>query len=155
MKQEAVCFTGHRQIPAAEQASLAQRLRETLIDLIQNGYSYFYAGGALGFDTLASQTVLALRKEYPQIKLFLALPYPAQSKGWSAEDKATYEEIKAQADAIHYIAEHYFRGCMQLRNRYLVDHSILCLCYLHKSTGGTAYTVQYAKQQQQKIINLA
>ena len=38
-----------------------------LIGAIEQGYRYFGAGGALGFDTLAAQTVLELRSEYPDI----------------------------------------------------------------------------------------
>ena len=48
-----------------------------LIELLSrenSGYLYFGAGGALGFDTLAAQTVLDLKKDYPQIKLILVLP---------------------------------------------------------------------------------
>ena len=44
---------------------------------------------------------------------------------------------------------------MHERNRYLVDNSGLCLCYLVKRGGGTYYTVQYAKKQGLPVINLA
>ena len=41
------------------------------------------------------------------------------------------------------------------RNRYLVDHSSLCICYLTRQTGGTAYTFNYAKNKGIEIINIA
>lgn len=56
---------------------------------------YFGAGGALGFDTLAAQCVLSLRKRYSHIKLILVLPCTTQTKGWSKDDIAVYEEIKS------------------------------------------------------------
>ena len=74
LKNHTVCFTGHRKIPPEQADALARQLRSTLIRLVEEGYIYFGAGGALGFDTLAAQTVLALRAEYPQIKLILVLP---------------------------------------------------------------------------------
>ncbi len=40
-------------------------------------------------------------------------------------------------------------------NRYLVDNSGVCVCYLTRDAGGTAYTVNYAKRQGLEIINLA
>ena len=45
-----------------------------MFKLIKNGYSYFGAGGALGFDTIATQTVLHLKERYPHTKLILVLP---------------------------------------------------------------------------------
>ena len=44
---------------------------------------------------------------------------------------------------------------MHKRNRHLVDHSSICVCYLTEDRGGTAYTVNYAKKQGLKVINLA
>ncbi len=116
---------------------------------------YFGAGGALGFDTLAAQCVLSLRKRYPHIKLILVLPCTAQTKGWSKDDIAIYEEIKSQADKVVYTSHDYFRGCMFKRNRHLVNGSSVCIAYLTQEKGGTAYTVNYAKEQGLTVINLA
>lgn len=41
------------------------------------------------------------------------------------------------------------------RNRHLVNSSSVCVCYLTKDTGGTAYTVKDAKQKGLQITNLA
>ena len=135
--------------------TLARRLKTILIDLIENGYQYFGAGGALGFDTLAAQTVLALKKDYPHIKLILVLPCITQADSWSVDDKAIYEEIKATADKVVYTSHEYARGCMHKRNRHLVDNSSACICYLTEKTGGTAYTVEYAQRNNLLVINVA
>ena len=60
-KEKTVCFTGHRELPILQVSSIRQRLRKTLEDLIEQGYCFFGTGGALGFDTIAAQTVLNLR----------------------------------------------------------------------------------------------
>lgn len=41
------------------------------------------------------------------------------------------------------------------RNRYLVDNSSICIAYLTKNKGGTAYTVDYAKKLGVTVINIA
>ena len=105
-------LTGHRKIPPESIPELSQRLKNTLLRLIEEGYMYFGAGGALGFDTLAAQCVLSLRKRYSHIKLILVLPCTTQTKGWSKDDIAVYEEIKSQADKVVYTSHDYFRGCM-------------------------------------------
>ena len=109
----------------------------------------------MGFDTIAAQTVLNLKENYPQIKLILVLPCLTQTRGWKEADVKEYERIKGLADKVVYTSQEYTRGCMFKRNRHLVDFSSLCIAYLTKDEGGTAYTVKYAKQNGLNIINLA
>ncbi len=156
MKEKTACFTGHRKIPPEQKEEITRRLKEALIELIsRGGYLYFGTGGALGFDTMAEQAVLSLKKEYPQIKLILVLPCKSQANSWSTEDKEIYQEIIDKADKVVYTSQEYFRGCMQKRNRHLVDYSSVCVCYLTKDTGGSAYTVRYAISKGLRIENVA
>lgn len=155
MISQTACFTGHREIPVLKVASLKRKLKKTLEELIAEGICYFGAGGALGFDTLAAQTVLDLRQQYPQIKLILVLPCLSQASSWSEKNKLMYEYIKEQADKVVYASQEYTRGCMHKRNRHLVDNSSVCVSYLTKETGGTAYTVNYANQKGLKVISTA
>ena len=149
------CFSGHRIIPAAEYDNVSYQLELKVIDLIGQGVSRFFAGGALGFDTLAAKAVIKAKKIFPHIKLNLILPCKSQHKKWNEIDKNVYDEILSAADRIEYITERYTRDCMFTRNRRLVDSSSVCLCYLNKDKGGTAYTVEYAKNQGVRIINIA
>ena len=135
--------------------NVVSTLESELVKLIENGYCYFGAGGALGFDTVAVQTVLHLKEKYPHIKLILVLPCVDQAKSWSYEDKVVYENIKQKADKVVYTSKEYTRGCMHKRNRQLVDNSSVCICYLTENKGGTFYTVNYANTKQLKIVNVA
>lgn len=155
MKNITCCFTGHRHIPLSKRKTIVQRLKTKLSALINIGYQFFMAGGALGFDTIAAQTVLELKEKYTHIKLILVLPCPNQTRGWNDTDKQIYDYIKSRADKVVYTSQEYWRGCMHKRNRHLVDNSSVCICYLTEDTGGTAYTVKYAKMKQLKIINIA
>lgn len=154
-KNLSCCFTGHRKIPPEKFDEISQRLENTIIELFNSGYIDFYSGGALGFDTLAAQIILKYKTKHPNIRLILVLPCKNQARRWSESDKLIYESIKNGADKIIYTADAYFRGCMHKRNRYLVEHSCLCVCYLNKSTGGTAYTVNYAADKHIEILNIA
>lgn len=104
---------------------------------------------------MAAQAVLAIRNQYPHIRLILVLPCRSQAEKWSEYDRAIYEHIKAQADKVVYTAQEYTKNCMHLRNRHLVDNSNVCICYLTERTGGTAYTVSYARMQGIEVINIA
>lgn len=154
MKEFTCCFTGHRKIPPTQYDIIQCRLEGILIDLIHEGYRYFGAGGALGFDTMAASTVLKLQKEYPWIRLILVLPCRDQAQRWSATDQQLYEQIKRRANKVVYTSDCYTSACMFVRNRHLVDCSSVCVCYLTRPTGGTAYTVKYAQEKHLKIINL-
>lgn len=155
MRSKTLCFTGHRMLPTGDLPEISRRLENVLTLLIEEGYCFFGAGGALGFDTLAAQTVLRLRACYPQIRLILVLPCLNQTRGWPQTDADLFEDIKGRANKVTYISEHYFRGCMQKRNRHLVDHSSVCVAYLTKAAGGTACTVDYARRTGLRIINVA
>lgn len=155
MREKTACFTGHRKIPPEKKSEISRRLKTTLIRLIEEGYVCFGAGGALGFDTLAAQCVLSLKNQHPHIKLILVLPCITQTKGWSKDDIAVYEEIKSQADKVVYTSHDYFQGCMFKRNRHLVNGSSVCIAYLTQEKGGTAYTVNYAKEHGLTVLNIA
>ncbi len=155
MRSHTCCFTGHRQLPPGKQAEIAKHMERVITGLYQRGILYYGAGGALGFDCLAAQTVLRLRESCPGMKLILVLPCLTQTKGWPAADVAEYERIKGLADKVVYTGQAYTRGCMHKRNRHLVDNSSVCVCYLDSESGGTAYTVDYARKKELEIINLA
>ena len=149
------CFTGHRNINSLAPRELEKRLENKLIDLIENeGFTDFRAGGARGFDTMAAMTVIKLKKKYPHIKLHLLLPCKNQDVYFLPFEKQLYRFAISEADSVTYIQERYSREAMFARNRALVDGSDLCIAYLEKLEGGTYYTVNYARKQKVKAINL-
>ncbi|MCL2088284.1 MAG: DUF1273 domain-containing protein [Oscillospiraceae bacterium] len=156
-KFQSCCFTGHRYIESERQDRLRRMLDSQIKRYItEEGVSYFYAGGAVGFDTICAQSVLGYKKQYPHIKLGLMLPCPEQSEGWSKQDADIYEYIKKKSDFIKFACKSYSPGCMFERNRMLVDACDYCLAYLESERkSGTLYTVKYAAQKGLKITNLA
>lgn len=148
------CFTGHRDISVRHADCIVAVLDDTLERLIASGVTVFRAGGALGFDTLAALKVLEKKSAYPQISLHLCLPCKDQAWRWGDYDKGVYNYILSKADSISYVSDKYYHGCMLTRNRQLVDGADLCVSYCNKDTGGTAYTVNYAKNHNVKVINM-
>lgn len=61
---KAICFTGHRALSGNVEA-LSQRLYKELEKEIVGGAEDFYAGGAVGWDFIASMVVIKLREFYP------------------------------------------------------------------------------------------
>ena len=157
IREESCCFTGHRRLSLQEAQAARLGLRAGIARMEAAGVTTFLAGGALGFDTIAAQEVLRAKGTYcPWVHLVLVLPCLGQEARWSARDAAVYRGLLRQADEVIYTADIYFKGCMLQRDRYLVNHSAYCLCFLRDTVqGGTAYTVRYAQRQGLSVVNLA
>ena len=155
-REKTVCFTGHRKIPVKALPEVRSRLYSAVARLIIDGYTDFVCGGAVGFDTLAADCVLGLKERFPHIKLTLALPCRDQTVKWeNLNDLAKYKKILGEADSVHYVQPFYTSGCMHERNRWMVDHSSVCIAYLTSKRGGTLYTYNYAEKCGIHIINVA
>lgn len=157
MRKKTICFTGHRQIEESISA-VERRLTETVGTLIQKGYLYFGAGGARGFDALASEVVLKLRVTYPQIHLILVLPFDKQyiqEGNWTKAEIEQYHRLRGQASKVVVLATDYTPGVYHQRNRYLVDHSAVCVAYMTRANSGTSYTVNYAKSRGLEVVHIA
>ena len=150
------CFTGHRELgePPGE---LERRTDAAIRDLYARGVRWFGAGGARGFDALASARVLALKEELPDLSLILVLPFPEQYRqegNWSREELAQFDALLLRADRVVTLESGYSPGVYQRRNRYLVDRSACCVCYLQRMRSGTGSTVRYARSRGVEIIDL-
>lgn len=155
MEKDKTCsFTGHRLIKTCRREGLIKQLHIAISDLIAKGYTNFCSGGALGFDQLAAQAVIRLKADFPHIRLCMVLPCKNQDKRWTNEQKETYRQILSSADEIAYVSEDYFDGCMQKRNRFLVDSASLLIAYLEQNRGGTKYTVNYAERSGISVLLL-
>ena len=149
-----MCFTGHRKLEE-DAFTLRGRLDRVLEALYAMGYRRFLDGGALGFDLLAAECVLRLQTRHPDVRLVMVIPCAAQPRHWNAEQRARYERILFQADETRVLSEHYFNGCMMVRNRHMVDRADCCVCYLNKTKGGTVSTVAYALSKSLLLLNTA
>ena len=155
---KSACFTGHRSI-SADRTALSDRLY-TLLEKLTNerNVTDYYAGGAYGFDAVASLAVIKLREVYPQVKLHLILPCSnaEQTDGWSEEQVAEFQHILVRADSVEYVSEHKTQTCMKQRNARLVELADYCICYWNANDrrSGTGQTVRMAQKKGIEIINL-
>ena len=119
-----------------------EALKNAVKEAIKEGVEIFYCGMAMGFDLLAAETVFYLKEEFPKIRLVACVPCYGQEKSFSKEDKARYVEALKKADERIILSERYYRGCMQVRDKYMAERADMLIAYCKKETGGTAYTVK-------------
>ncbi len=155
-KYSSCFFSGHRILEKKEAKLMVSLLREAILTRINQGVTRFIAGGAIGFDALAAEQVIDIKKDYPDIKLVLYLPCKNHFAKWGQRDLERFDEIAKQADEVKYIYEgKYIPGCMQMRNNAMVKDADCGIVYLAKRMGsGSAQTASYAKEKGIPFINI-
>ncbi len=156
-KIDSLCFTGHRDLSVSEADIITERILRLIPRLINRGLKNIYAGGAIGTDTAAALAILKAKESFPELRLNLILPCQGQESSWNDEQKKIYRDIKDKADSVRVLSPVYYNGCMQMRNREMLERSDLCIAYLRAGTsgGGSLNTVLQAIKMGVPVINLA
>lgn len=147
---ENCAFSGHRYGISGLDLNLLDRV---ILNLIKGGAKNFYCGMAVGFDMVAAECVVKYKKDF-DVRLYACIPCDNQSEKFSQKDKRRYGFILENCDGEIILSREYFKGCMQQRDRFLVDNCDVLICFLRKERGGTYYTVNYAKSKNKKIIEI-
>ena len=154
------CVTGHRPkgFPFERQDYIfsylkyMELLEQEIECLIREGYTHFITGMAEGADLDFAKTVLFLRDQGEPITLEAALPYPLKpSKKMTAYSEAR-DDVLLCCNQKHIVSPYFHQGCMQKRNKYMVDQSDIVLAIWNgERTGGTWNTIAYAQTQNKTI----
>ena len=156
------CFTGHRpgKLPWGfrEEDPRCLALKQKIADAVDaaylSGYRHFICGMAQGCDWFFAEAVLALRQRHSDVTLEAAIPCPEQSNAWPSRDRARYLGLLTACDFETLVQDHYSPGCMQRRNRYMVDHSALIIAVYDGMPGGTRQTLEYAIRQKVDFVDI-
>lgn len=159
MKEEkTVCFSGHRisRLPKGGALKILEsRLYVEINKSVASGFDTFLFGACYGFDFIAAKQVMRLKNEkFPNIKLIAIVPFEEQADNWSKRLYNEYYNILSQCDKVVTLHSGYNREHYLERNRYMIDHSSLLICYYDGGKGGTEQTVLYAELKKVNIINL-
>lgn len=161
--QTTCCFSGHRppRLPWGSQESdprcleLKARLAQALAEAYDEGYRHFLCGMAQGTDLYFCQAVLDLRRVHPEITLEAAIPFTGQADRWPAADRQRRQALLDQCDLETVVQHTYSPGCMNRRNRYMVDRaSLLIAVYDGIPQGGTLNTLAYAMRKGVRTVVL-
>ena len=148
-----VSFFGHRKIE--NPSEIEKRLDRLLHDIItQKEYVEFLIGREGEFDLLAASVIRRAVKNYGcgNTSLILVLPY---MKAEYHNNKRGYLEYYDEIEVCTESSDTHYKSAIQVRNRNMVDRSYLVICCIQRNSGGAYKTVQYAKNQNCRIVNLA
>lgn len=155
LRKHRCCFTGHRpnKMDMTEE-EIKPLLEKAIDDAVAEGYVTFITGMAQGTDIWAAEIVLDRKLVNKDIHLICALPHPGFESRRSVAEKERFNNIIASADFVKIINAHYFTGCYQLRNEWMVDGSNLVIAVFNGSKSGTKNTIDYAKKKGVMVENV-
>ena len=150
------CFTGHRDLPQGEVERLEKEAGMLIQQLIREGVTEFRVGGAVGFDMIMAELLLRLRDEEKQpIRIISMIPYTEWQRKWQSGEKNRQDRILQKSDEVKMIRNSFCKCVYMIRNHALADGAQFCIAYCTKPTGGSAWTVRFARQNGLKVFNLA
>ena len=149
-----VCFIGHRTIHKNEE--LTSLLKQTIIELINNGATTFLFGSKSEFDDLSWEIVTELMEKFPFIKRV----YVRSSFQYIDESYLRY--------LLQFYEETYFPPKIEKagkfsyveRNYEMIDNSNYCVFYYNDKyvistrNSGTKIAYDYAVKKKKIIINV-
>lgn len=132
------------------------RLDDEIRKSIFEGYFTYQTGMAMGADIWAAEIVLKLKKEFPDVRLVCCLPCETQADTWPNSLRETYFDTLAAADEVICQQENYTIGCIQRRNRRMIDvSSRLIAIHDEKPSGGAARTIGYARKRGLDVVTIS
>ena len=121
---------------------MAQWLHQVCSDLIQQGADEFFLGGYGHFDFLCASVLREMKKDHPQIRLVLVLPYLNSSMLTEGYDETVYPPLESVPK----------RFAIVRRNEWMIRESDIVVAYVIRGFGGAARTLDYARRKKKPII---
>lgn len=145
------CFAGHSQLTDTE--NIYKKLLSVIENLITaENVSEYWVGNYGDFDRLCAEAVRELAAKYPEIRLCLVVPYLTEK---ISQYREMYYE-KYDSILVADMPEKTPKKAQIIKaNRYMADNSRFLVCYVKRSFGGAAKTLEYARGKKHiTIINL-
>ena len=144
-KDKTVVFIGNRDCYKIDKAIIEQ----AIIQAIESGITCFLNGGQGYFDKTCALILHGLKTHYPDIKSILVIPY----RDFWIFNKDIFDEIIYPFEPRIESLLNYKRA-IPLRNRVMVESASAAICYVERVGGGSWKTLNYAKSQNLRIIDL-
>ena len=154
-KAVTAAFTGHRYMDASQREQVKRRLTQAVEDAYGKGIRNFISGFAIGFDMMAAEVVVSLKRNHPDITLTAASPFKGQASRFSFYDRKRYDRLLEVADEVIVLSESYYPRCFLERDEFMVNNSSMLIGYYDgREKGGTFYTIRKAMAQNIPIVNV-
>ncbi len=122
-------------------------LRSAIEGLIEKGVDTFYVGNHGRFDSAVLVCLRSLKKEYTHIGYFVVLAYLPTKKS----EYHLYADCSIYPEGLEVGLPQF---AIERRNRWMIDQSDYCLCYVTHTGGGAYKFARIASHRGLSVINL-
>ena len=136
----ACAFFGHKEYYGLD----GKLLWEAAEKPIGQGVDTFYVGNQWQFDSAVYRCLKQLWKDYPHIRVCVVLAY-------LLAEKADGEDL---IDTMYPEIEGHPKFAIERRNRWMIQSSDYCVCYIDHTWGGAYKFARLAKRCCKEVINI-
>ena len=94
------------------------------------------------FDWMCARIVYKLKKQYPQVRSFLVIPYLT----FNVLDREYFDDVIYPEG----FEKYHFKAAIPARNKYMIENSAYAVCYVDHGWCGAAQT--YAKAIKKGLV---
>lgn len=136
-----------------------QVIKQVLTDNLKNYLEedeeecWLITGPQMGVERWALECGLALKEDYPQVRLALMEPYTAFDQRWNEANQEKLAVIKSKVDFTAPVTDHPYQSPQQLRTyqRFMLTHTdAMLMVYDPEYAGKPQYDYRRARQYQEQ-----
>lgn len=123
-----------------------------LTDYIHNGLEWVIISGNIGTELWVGEVVLKLKKDYPEVKLAILLPYTGFQSKWNEKNQALFNSVVENADYLNYTSKSEYTNPSQLKNHqdFIMRNTDGCLLFYDtEHEGKVKFYYEKAKHYQE------
>lgn len=118
-----ITSTGEENILPEEECFIAKKkLREIILEAVNEGASDFYVNCEKGVPLWAAEIICGLKMHYP-IRLHIIAPFEEQSTCWDENLRNRYFSMHENCDAVEFAVNRYNNYCYDIADEKMVDAS--------------------------------
>lgn len=132
---------------------LKQVLKEQVIYLIETfQVTHFISGVDLGVGQYATEIVIDLKRDYPELTLECAIPYEKQAENWTVAQRERYFSIVEHCDKETLLQHHYTKDYMKRQKEYLINQSNYLIAVWNGKSGYICNILSFARTLKKPMI---
>ncbi|EOT44434.1 SLOG family protein [Enterococcus columbae] len=121
--QKIITITGYRsfelgifQAKDPKLSLLYKFIKQSLIELLENGLEWVVIGGNLGIELWAAEMVLELKQSGYTINLAVILPFKEFGSQWNESNQSLLTSVLSKADYVNYVSQKPYEHPSQFAN---------------------------------------
>lgn len=130
-------------------------IKKRLTDYIHEGLEWVIISGNLGTELWTGEVVLELKKDYPELKLAMLLPYTGFQSKWNEKNQLLFNSIVEKVDYLNYTSNTEYTNPSQLKNHqdFIMRNTEGCLLFYDtEHEGKVKFYYDKAKQYQENSL---